>query len=368
MGCKFTFYQKINRADFKKSELYTKYLIVSISHGLCMEDLFEFGPDEPVNWFEEPTTTAHGADPDQCPACGGQMIAKECGEECIACGMQSDRLSADQGVGVASLYNHNTSGNSSVSLWFTGAHSYSNQRHLLSSISNYPKAQRNLVKKQFAKQLYQTHGIKIAPSIVDSSIDYFIKFVQPRITRADVRTGTFAAILYYEHKRADLGLTISEICTAMGIDRKIWSKGDSRLRELEAQGVLKLPDCDKSIDAYMNIYLARLGIPNHTVYREFASNLIDLTENKKLGKIAKSCLLRSRCVGCIYLLTLVRPELRKINKEQISKHCVISDATFTRFSNEILRILRTRTRRFKWRRRGIRRIMRNLQNAEVLAS
>ena len=330
-----------------------------------MEDLFEFGDNEPIDWFEtaEESTVS---DPATCPACGGKMITKDCGEECIACGMQSDRLSVDQGVGVASLGNHNTSGNSAVSLWFTGAHSYSNQRQLLSSISDYPKAQRNLVRKQFTKQLYQSQGIKIAPSIVDSSIDYFIKFVQPRITRADVRTGTFAAILYYEHKRADLGLTILEICKAMHIDRKIWSKGDSRLRELEAQGVLKLPDCDKSTDAYLNIYFARLGILSIPAYRAFATNLIDLTENKKLGKIAKSCLLRSRCVGCIYLMTMVRPELRKITKDQIAKHCVISDATFTRFSNEILRILRTRTRRFKWRRRGIRRIMRKLQNAKVL--
>lgn len=297
---------------------------------------------------------------DYCYNCKIQMVysEEENRYEC-ECGQISYNTLAEENLNMDSRENHNTSGNSAVQLRFRGDNSGSLQRALISSTSSYDKTRNRNVKKQLEKWLYQSREIKIPINIQRSAAEFFIDKVSKRIiTRGAVRKGIMAAVLYYKCKEINYGMSVADICKAMGISRNDWSRGDSRLRELEAKGCFELPSCEDCIEVsegYLNMYLPRLGIELKDIYFNFATELMGLMNNPKIGKLAKNSMPKSKCAGIIHLLCKYRPEIT-INEKDIMEKCRISKATFTRVSNKIEEVLHGDDPKFKKRKKKLLRI------------
>lgn len=323
--------------------------------------IFELPPDFDL---EEECLTKDNIPDDYCTNCKIPMVysEEENRYEC-KCGQISYNTLSEEYLNIDSRDSHSTSKNSSIQLRFKGENSGSLQRALVSSNSNYDKTRSRNVRRQVENLLYQSKEVKIPANIRESTIEFFIeKVVRQTITRGAVRKGIMAAVLYYECKRIGYGISVTEVCEAMGVSRNDWSRGDSRLRELEAQGCFTLPSCEDCIDAseaYLNMFFPRLGIKPEEKYFKFANELIELMNNPKVGKLAKNSMPRSKCAGIIHLLCKYCPEI-EADENDIFKKCKISKATFMRVSNKIEEVLYTDDPNYKKRRRKLIRIFRIL--------
>lgn len=305
-----------------------------------------------------------------CISCIKQMVYSEEENrfEC-ECGQISYNTLAEEYLNSDSKDNHNTSKNSAVQLRFKGENSGSLQRALVSSTSSYDKTRERAVRRQLETWLYQSRKIKIPVNIVKSTGDFFIKNVsrQNVITRGAVRKGIMAAILYYECKTIGYGISVTEICESMSITRNDWSRGDSRLRELEAKGCFILPsceDCTEASEAYLNMFLPRLQIEPRDEYFTFANELIELMNNPKVGKLAKNSMPRSKCAGIVHLLCKYCSDINISDRDIVSK-CSISKATFTRVSGKIEEVLHGNDPAYRKRKRKLIRIFKIIGYTKV---
>lgn len=305
---------------------------------ICSDSMF----DLPDDVFVDEAFDDYVPD-DHCVKCKIKMTysEEENRYEC-ECGQISYNTLSEEHLNTDSRENHNTSKVSAVQLRFKGDNSAALQRGLISSTSSYTKTRNRTVKKQLESWLYQSREIKIPTNIREATVEFFIDKVTPKtITRGAVRKGIMAAVLYYKCKEINYGMSVTEICKAMEVSRYDWSRGDSRLRELEAKGCFELPSCEDCLEVsegYLNMFFPRLGINPEPVYFEFAIDLIELMNNPKVGKLAKNSMPRSKCAGIIHLLCKHRPEISISEKDIITK-CNISKATFTRVSSKVEEIL-----------------------------
>jgi transcription initiation factor TFIIIB Brf1 subunit/transcription initiation factor TFIIB len=275
---------------------------------------------------------------------------------CEECGKVEEIIGGDVELGEKGsegVNDYNTSDSSAAPVRITGPNSYTFQKKLISSTSNYKKQQRRNTVDQMENIIYQYNGPKLPANIVKQAADFYYQVQQHCIKRGDVRKGTMAACLYRKCIKNNISRKPKEIADIFGIPQAELSNGEKILdklfaegllgdvavgdvlsRESESAGINQFYFKDQAqMSAFLSRYFECLNIPD--TYLDFAQSLIRFTEKYH---IAESSIMSSKCAGTIYILGSKLPELN-IKRDDIERECKISKSTFSRFSQSVFAFL-----------------------------
>ena len=254
---------------------------------------------------------------------------------CNYCGkVYDDAPNTTISVNEAKKYNVGTS---SQSLRYTGPHAKALQKCLYSSGSNYAPIKRKNVRRTFMEPLYQYDGVDQIRDIIKEAIEMFLEI--PVIVRGDIRRGIMGMCLYYKSLEYEKVMLRSEIMECMRVSSNDLSRGDKKLKMLEAQGSIKLPSEENILRCYIKKYSLRFDITEKR-YKKFIYMLIKFTNIKK---ISQSSLLNSKCAGAFHILSIYSDI--GLTTNMISEVCRTSIPTFLKFSNEVISIINGSNRR-----------------------
>jgi transcription initiation factor TFIIIB Brf1 subunit/transcription initiation factor TFIIB len=302
----------------------------------------------------------------KCEGCGIEMYKSSLEYICEECGRIREIVGGDVDIaehgGTEGINDYNTSSNSAAPVRISGPHSYTYQKKLIRSTSNYKKQQKRNTRDQINSIMHQYKGLKLPINIIEQSSDLYYLVQQFCIKRGDVRRGTMAACVYRICKNNGLTRKPKEISEIFGIPQDELSNGEKILDELYANGSLgttneTLADAsnynpsskvnqfyfreNEDRDSFLSRYFELLNIPD--TYMIFTQDLIKFTVKYK---IAESSIMSSKCAGTIYILAMKIPEL-EIKRDDIERSCSISKSTFSRFSQAVFNMMGSEDVKYK---------------------
>lgn len=311
---------------------------------------------------------------DTCPDCDSPMSKASNGVSyvCYTCGMIEDIIGLEIDSGSCEknatstdiMSSYNTSDNSAAPVKIIGPNHYAYQKKLISNTSSYKKVQKKNTITQISNCIYQCKNSVPAINIVLEAAEYYHKVQEKHvIKRGDVRRGILAACLYRKCIEHGVVRKPKEISDIIGIPQSKLSDGEKILDDLIAKGIIKptakyfkalqekrtieyYNEMD-SVRSFLNRYFAALKIPiddekgpdiinpTRTNYKKFAIRLIYFTYKYR---IADNSIPSSKCAGIIYILATKKSELT-IKRNEIEKECGISKSTFSRFYQEVNKVI-----------------------------
>lgn len=152
------------------------------------------------------------------------------------------------------------------------------------------------------------------------------------IFRSTMRGEILGALIYFEGIRAHNVRFRSSICNFInfiGFNISGFARGEDKLRELNAMGLINIPAFDESINNYVERYLENLQLSND--YAQFVVDIVELSEKQKISMSRK---IPSKVVGVIYLLVICYDLNIKIEELEKSTDNT-KKSTFVKFYNDI---------------------------------
>jgi len=156
------------------------------------------------------------------------------------------------------------------------------------------------------------------------------------IFRSSMRGEILGALIYFEGIRVGNVRFRSSICKFINfIGYKIsgFSRGEDKLRELNALGLIDIPRCDEPISSFIERYLENLHIVSDAGidYAQFILDIVQLSESKKISMSRK---IPSKVVGVIYLIIICYDLPIKVDDLEKGTDNT-KKSTFIKFYNDI---------------------------------
>jgi transcription initiation factor TFIIIB Brf1 subunit/transcription initiation factor TFIIB len=211
----------------------------------------------------------------------------------------------------------------------TGKNSYSNNRNLMQSCSNYKEYSRLTTERSLLEENFQYKGNKIPRDVILLAVDILFSVkAAGYVFRGNGKKGIEAACVFYACVIKGVTKRPSDIAEIFGVGERFLSQGDRMLQDLKERGIIDIPTFLRPMNDYIKQYFLVLHIPDK--YASFVTDLIDRADKKHIH-IMNESRMTTKCVGAILLLTTRVRELRHITKDVIWKECRISKSTFTRY-------------------------------------
>lgn len=267
----------------------------------------------------------------------GSMVCPKCGEEKDIIN-NADRYNMDISSTIDSAF---------VAFKIIGYNSQRYNKIFMQCCADYQTYHNNNNHKYMSALIGQYQGNKVPKTVQCDAINMFNKIKSSGYKcRGNTKKGIMGACLFYACMNKNIAKTSRDISHLMSIDIKTLSAGDQTLRELSRRHIIELPiKLDPYID-YIDQYFHILDIPrrDNTLsnesnkhnnqepairYKNFILALIKITDQFNIGR--SDARASTKCVACIYMLTLRVKNLRSIHINTIIKECKIAKSTFIKY-------------------------------------
>lgn len=244
--------------------------------GVFGDDAFAIGPDASHNHCPDCAIPMEIAGVNyNCPQCGLSVVNETLGDAADTDDIGPVRIN----TGSRSIYN-------------VGGSSSAMQRRAISA---------------YLYALERVSPVRIPKNILESVINQYNSIQKATegtkrkfVRRSDIKKEILAAMIYSECRTAGVPLKKQEISTFMKLKSCGFSIGDDILRDLAAEGLVKVIDDEEPIAAYAGRYLETLNIEDER-YLQFVVDIVQMSETMKL---CMSSQISSKVAGAIYLLSM----------------------------------------------------------------
>jgi len=255
-----------------------------------------------------------------CENCGVDAVYQDFSLICPKCGVEIQNIDS-------STENYSFSKKSTDITKIDGKNSYSWNKSLRTTCSNYPEWNRVKSVKKLNNFSYESKSEKTPDYINQRVIELFENIRKVKTFRGTGQNRILAAIVYYILQDEGMARQPRAIAELHGITEKDLSKGDSIVRQYLEEKVIDLAINNDNHENFVDKYLAIMDIDSDK-YKGIIMDIIKRGEYKKIYR-TKTPKPSTKCVGAIYLVIRSDPKLKaKITKELIVSKCSISKTTF----------------------------------------
>lgn len=252
---------------------------------------------------------------------------------CPVCGMEIVSINDKDPNYTINKY-YNTSGNSSVTTKIEGKNSYSYNKSLRSTCSDYKIWNSTKSLNKLNKLSYEAEDDKIPHYINEAVIKQFEEIRKKKTFRGTGQDSVKAALVYYKCQEEGIARKPYKIAALHNILERDLSKADSIVRAFHEDGTIDLYINHDNYESYVEKYMELLGI-EITKWKPLIVDVIRRAEQKHI--YTKTPKPSTKVMGAIYLLVNSVPALkRKISKEDIIFKCTISKTTLINHYQELL--------------------------------
>jgi transcription initiation factor TFIIIB Brf1 subunit/transcription initiation factor TFIIB len=277
--------------------------------------------------FDEPV--AESKDYKFCPTCDVLCVALDFELLCQKCGEVRVWNYDTEYYSKNVEQNHTTAANDFMSIVVFGRNTNGIKRCLKLCSADYYKQSEEALRKIIEEKMTSVVD-EIPDFIVTKTLEMYSSIRNTEIVfRSQGKWYIIAACMNYALIEAGIPKNRRNICTIIGITEKKLSAGENQLEKLNDLGIINIPLYPAPQQTFIEKYFVILDLPFK--YVDFVVDLILCAESKYLH-IKNESRPNSRCVGCIYMLCVLIPELsEKANKDLIADKCNISKSTFNRY-------------------------------------
>jgi transcription initiation factor TFIIIB Brf1 subunit/transcription initiation factor TFIIB len=255
-----------------------------------------------------------------CENCNVDAMYQDFSLICPKCGAEIQNIDS-------SSENYSFSKKSTDITKIDGKNSYTYNKSLRTTCSNYPEWNKTKSVKRLNKFSYESKSEKTPDYINQRVIELFENIRKVKTFRGTGQNRILAAIVYYILQEEGMARQPRAIAELHGISEKDLSKGDSIVRQYLEENVIDISINNDNHRNFVDKYLAILDINPHK-YKNIIMDIINRSEYKKIYR-TKTPKPSTKCVGAIYLIIRSDPKLKKkITKEIIVLKCSISKSTF----------------------------------------
>lgn len=255
-----------------------------------------------------------------CEDCSVAGIQQEYSLICPDCGLELQSIDGNS-------ENYKEDRKSTSITKIDGKNSYSWNKSLRTTCSNYPEWNKNKSIKKLNKFSYESKKDKTPEYINKRVVELFENIRKIKTFRGAGQNRILAAIVYYVLQDEGIARQPKSIAELHGISEKDLSKGDSIVRKYLEENVIELSVNNNNYENFVDKYLEMLDI-DQVKYKQLILDIIEKSEQKRLYR-KKTPKPSTKCVGAIYLVINSCPELKKrVTKDMIVKKCNISKTTF----------------------------------------
>lgn len=273
-----------------------------------------------------------------CEDCYVNLESMEHSFRCPNCGIEKKSYEETSDYSASVANNYNTNNHSAVAFKVSGVDSYKYNKGLqINTGSDYSKTRI----KDNIKLLNQCNArsSKSLPVslLVEAAEMYNIIQINAVIHKKDCvfrgngRMGVLGACLYFVFTQHRITKTNKFLADFLDIEESYISKGRNKLKSLEKQNIITLPEYHDTKDDYIFQHCEGLRIDKK--YMNCISEIIDISRSTKMRGENNADTI-SRCAGVIYLL---KSQLNlPFNEKDIHKVCRREIATFKKFKKYLI--------------------------------